>query len=192
MDQVSGRKGQSPSARRVTAISAIALGALVSVSLGIYAKAHVPTGLAPIRLWFQIPGLMKVWLTRAAAALACVQLASGLRINGHIGFPRRIPSWVPLVHRVTGTLAVLLAVPVGLDCVAAFGFHSASSRVPSSARVLSHGLIGFVLFGAFAAKVVAVQRRQRPRWLIPTLGGVLFVALILLWITSLGWPVSIY
>jgi hypothetical protein len=58
--------------------------------------------------------------------------------------------------------------------------------------VVLHGLVGFVLFGAFAAKVIAVQRHRHPSWLIPAIGLTLFLALSLLWLTSLGWPVSIY
>jgi hypothetical protein len=133
-----------------------------------------------------MPGEMKVWLTRFAAILACLQLASGARINGHIRFPPRMPRWLPAAHRASGIAALLLAIPVGFDCVAAFGFHDGATRV------LAHGLIGFILFGAFAAKVVAVQRRRRPRWLIPVLGTILFLALIGLWLTSLGWPIVSY
>ncbi len=81
---------------------------------------------------------------------------------------------------------MLLAALVAYDCVAAFGFHV------GPARVVLHGVVGFVFFGAFAAKVVSVQRNRHPSWLIPTIGVTLFLTLSLLWLTSLGWPVSIY
>jgi uncharacterized protein DUF6529 len=158
----------------------------VAFSLGLYARLHAPTGHAPLRLGFALPGEMKIWLTRAAAALACFQLASGLRIDGRVNVPRHLPHWFRYVHRATGTVAVALAVPVAFDCVAAFGFHA------TSPRIVLHGLAGLFLFGAFAAKVVAVQRRRRPTWLIPAAGAALFAALALLWLTTLGWPVSVY
>ena len=187
MDPVSAdTKSGSARARRITAVAALFLGAVVAFGLGLYARAHAPTGRAPIALWFGIPGDMKIWFTRAAAVLACFQLLSGLRIYGRIRVPHRVPGWFGLAHRCSGGLAVLLAVPVGFDCVAAFGLHI------GSARVVLHSVIGFVLFGAFAAKVVAVQRRRRPSWLIPAAGVTLFLALALLWVTSLGWPISIY
>jgi hypothetical protein len=181
-----GTRSGSDRARRVTAIAALFLGAVVAFVLGLFARAHAPTGRAPIALGFALPGEMKVWFTRAAAVLACFQLLSGLRIYGRIRIPRRVPGWFRFVHRGSGGVAVLLAVPVGYDCVAAFGFHI------GSARVVLHSAIGFVLFGAFAAKVVAVQRRRRPSWLIPAAGVTLFLALALLWVTSLGLPISIY
>ncbi len=179
-------RARNTQARRTTAVAALLLGAAVAFGLGVYATAHAETGHAPIRLGFQIPGQMKIWFTRAAASLAVLQLASGLWINGRIRLPRRPPSWFPIAHRSSGALAVLLAVPVAYDCVAAFGFHT------ESPRVVLHGTAGLVLFGAFVAKVVTVQRRRRPPWLIPAAGVTLFVALALLWLTSIGWPISVY
>jgi hypothetical protein len=187
VDPVSaGTKSRSAGARRTTAIAALSLGAVVAFGLGLFARVHAPTGRAPIALGFAIPGEMKIWFTRAAAVLACFQLLSGLRIYGRIRIPRRVPGWFGLAHRCSGGLAVLLAVPVGFDCVAAFGFHI------GSARVVLHSVIGFVLFGAIAAKVVAVQRRRGPSWLIPAAGVTLFSSLALLWVSSIGWPISIY
>jgi Family of unknown function (DUF6529) len=173
-------------ARRTTAIAALLAGVGIAFGLGVYAKAHAATGVAPIRLGFSIPGQMKVWFTRVAVILACIQLVSGLRINGRIRVPRRIPGWFRIAHRTSGGIAVLLAALVAYDCVAAFGFHA------GPARVVLHGVVGFVFFGAFAAKVVSVQRKRNPSWLIPTIGVTLFLTLSLLWLTSLGWPVSIY
>jgi Family of unknown function (DUF6529) len=173
-------------ARRTTAIVAILVGGAVAFGLGLYARLHAPTGHAPLRLGFALPGEMKIWLTRVAAVFACFQLASGLRIDGRVNVPRHLPRWFRYFHRATGTLAVALATPVAFDCVAAFGFHA------TSLRVVVHSIVGLLLFGAFAAKVVAVQRRRRPVWLVPAVGTALFLALALLWLTSLGWPVSVY
>ena len=187
MDSVAtGSRDRTVRARRVTAILALALGTAVAFGLGVYARVHGATGHAPLTLGFALPGQMKEWLTRAAIVLACFQLASGLRINGHIRVPRRIPGWLRTAHRTSGGLAILLAAPVAFDCVSAFGFQA------TSARIVVHGIAGVLLFGAFAAKVVTVRRRRRPPWLIPAAGTTLFVTLAVLWLTSIGWPVSIY
>jgi hypothetical protein len=122
-------------ARRTTAIAAVVLGAGVAFVLGVYAKSHAPTGRAPLALGFHIPGEMKIWFTRAAAALALFQLGSGLRLNGRIPFPRHLPSGFGIAHRLSGGLAVLLAAPVAYDCVAAFGFkHGLGAHHPARSR----------------------------------------------------------
>lgn len=186
MDRPSEERLRGARARRTTVIAALLAGVGIAFGLGLYAKAHAATGVAPIRLGFSIPGQMKVWFTRVAVILACIQLVSGLRINGRIRVPHRIPGWFRIAHRTSGGIAVLLAALVAYDCVAAFGFHV------GPARVVLHGVVGFVFFGAFAAKVVSVQRHRHPSWLIPAIGVTLFLTLSLLWLTSLGWPVSIY
>ncbi len=150
-----GRVRGSGEARRTTAIVSLLLGTVVAVVLGVYAHAHPVTGRAPLSLGFDLAGQMKVWFTRVAAVLALFQLASGLRINGHIRVPRRIPRWFRIAHRTSGLLAVLLAAAVAYDCVSAFGFQI------GSARLTLHGTVGLVFFGAFAAKVVAWAGRSR-------------------------------
>jgi hypothetical protein len=174
------------SERRATLIAALFAGALVSFTLGVYARTHSATGRAPVKLGFHLPGEMKIWFTRAAAMLAVVQLTSGLRIIGRIAIPRRLPRWFGVLHRASGTLAVALALPVAYDCVAAFGYQLRTTRI------VLHGAAGVVLFGAFTAKVIAVQRRHHPSWLVPAAGITLFAALAALWLTSLGWPASVY
>jgi uncharacterized protein DUF6529 len=174
------------SERRATLIAALLAGALVAFTLGVYARTHSGTGRAPLTLGFHLPGEMKIWFTRAAAMLAVVQVTSGLRIIGRIAIPRRLPRWFGVLHRASGTVAVALAVPVAYDCVAAFGYQLRTTRIAL------HGAAGIVLFGAFTAKVMAVQRRHHPGWLVPAAGITLFAALAALWLTSLGWPVSAY
>jgi succinate dehydrogenase/fumarate reductase cytochrome b subunit len=113
-------------------------------------------------------------------------VSSGLRIIGLVAIPRRIPRWFGVLHRASGALAVALAVPVAYDCVAAFGYQLRTTRIAL------HGAAGIVLFAAFTTKVIAVQRRHHPSWLVPAAGVTLVVALAALWLTSLGWPVSVY
>ena len=49
-------------------------------------------------------------------------------------------------------------------------------------------MLGCVFYGAFVAKMLSLVRGDTmPRWVLPVLGGVVFVSLIALWATSLLW-----
>ena len=50
-----------------------------------------------------------------------------------------------------------------------------------------HSLLGCVLYGAFVVKMLVLTRRDRPRWIVPVVGGVLFAAVVGLWLTSSLW-----
>jgi hypothetical protein len=63
----------------------------------------------------------------------------------------------------------------------ALGFQSATPRV------LVHSLLGCFFFGAFTTKMLLLTRRGLPRWVIPFIGGVVFSALVGLWLTSSLW-----
>ena len=44
-----------------------------------------------------------------------------------------------------------------------------------------------MFYGAFATKVVIVRSRRMPGWALPVAGGILFGALVLIWLTSSLW-----
>ena len=156
---------------------ALLSGCAVAVILGIYAKLHQPTKYALDVGGFSSPLYAKAWLTTAAAVLAVVQLITGYRITRAAA-----PAWMPVVHRWSGRVAVLLTVPVIIHCVYALGFGA------YSARVLAHSVLGCLFYGAFVAKMLSlVQRDKMPKWVLPVLGGVVFVSLIALWATSSLW-----
>ena len=54
-------------------------------------------------------------------------------------------------------------------------------------RVLVHGLFGCLFFGALTAKVLVVRTPKMPKLALPVLGGVVFTALTVLWLTSAFW-----
>ena len=86
------------------------------------------------------------------------------------------------VDRWSGRIAVLLTVPVIIHCVYALGFGT------YSARVYVHSVLGCVFYGAFVAKMLGLMRRDTmPQWVMPVLGGAVFVSLIALWATSSLW-----
>jgi hypothetical protein len=155
-------------------------GAAVAVSLGAYGAVHDPSGETITTLGFSGVLNMKVWLTTGVATLALVQLATALRLFGHLG-SGAAPGWVAPVHRASGTLAVLLSLPVAYHCLWSLGFSTYDTRT------LVHSLLGCAFYGAFAAKVLVVRLHRYPGWVLPTAGGLLFAVLIAVWYTSAIW-----
>lgn len=161
------------------AAAAVAAGAMVSVALGVYGSAHQPTGLPTWMFGFPTMIGMKVSLGVVAAGLAVVQLASALWLYGKLGRPAGRA--VGIAHRLSGTTAVLVSLPVAYHCLWSLGFQTYSTRV------MVHALLGCVFYGAFVTKVLALHTRSSPGWLLPLAGGLLFSALILVVVTSSFW-----
>jgi len=158
-------------------VVALLSGCAVAVLLGVYARLHHPSRYALDVGGFSSPLYAKAWLTTAAAVFAVVQLVTGSRI-----IRGAAPAWMPVVHRWSGRIAILLTVPVIIHCIYALGFGT------HSARVLAHSVLGCLFYGAFVAKMLSlVQRDKMPKWVLPVLGGVVFVSLIALWATSALW-----
>ncbi len=169
------------SARRALgAPAALLLGTAVALTIGVYAGVHDPA-LKPMFL-FGFSGMlqMKTWLTTGALVLVVVQVLTALWMWGRLPGAGSAPTWVSPVHRYSGAAAFTLTVPVALHCVWSLGL------VTSSTRVLVHGLVGCLFYGAYAAKMLGLRIRG-PAWLLPVLGGTVFAAFVLLWLTSALW-----
>jgi Family of unknown function (DUF6529) len=162
-------------------VVALLLGALVAVALGVYGRVHDPTGRSLVTLFFSATITLKVWLATAAAALAIFQVLSAAKFYGKLGAGYG-PRWLGRLHRASGTTAFLLTIPIAYHCLWALGF-----RIDAEPRVVIHGLAGTVFFGALSAKVLLVRSRGLPGWALPIAGGVVFTALIGLWLTSSFW-----
>jgi Family of unknown function (DUF6529) len=170
--------GQARDQFAMPIIVALLGGCAVAVVLGAYAKLHHPTGFAFDIAGFSGPLYAKAWLTTAAVVFAVVQLGTAYRMR------RPAAAWLATVHRWSGRIAILLTVPVIIHCIYALGFQSYSFRV------LVHSVLGCLFYGAFVAKMLSlslVRRDTMPRWLIPALGGAVFLSLIGLWLTSALW-----
>ena len=72
-------------------------------------------------------------------------------------------------------------VPVAIHCLYALGFET------DAARGLVHSLAGCFFYGAFVAKMLVLQRHEAPSWALPALGGAVFTALTVLWLTAAAW-----
>ena len=158
-------------------IVALLGGCAVAAVLGVYAKLHHPTGFAFDVAGFSSPLYAKAWLTTGAVAFAVVQFGTAYRM----GKPGAAP-WLTTVHRWSGRIAILLTVPVIIHCIYALGFGT------YSARVIAHSVLGCIFYGAFVTKMLCLVRRDAmPKWVLPVMGGVVFVSLIALWATSALW-----
>jgi uncharacterized protein DUF6529 len=161
------------------------IGALVALTLGLYGRLHSPTGIAVNIAGFSSPGYVKSWLATGATVLAIVQVVSALMMYGKI--PRvTAPSWIGALHRWSGRIAFLLAVPVAIHCLYALGFQNYSTRV------LLHSIFGCLFFGAFTVKMLILPKKGLPGWVLPFWGAVVFTALVLIWLTSAYWFFSTF
>jgi hypothetical protein len=157
----------------------VLVGAAVSVALGVFGRLHTPKGVSVNVAGFSGPLEVKVWLATLAATLAVVQLVSALVMYGKL--PVRSPSWIGRLHRWSGRVAFLAAIPVAMHCLYALGFQSYDTRV------VVHSLAGCLFFGAFTVKMLSLSRHGLPGWVLPTFGGIVFTALTGLWLTSSLW-----
>ncbi|MBG0825610.1 hypothetical protein HS048_33535 [Planomonospora sp. ID91781] len=156
----------------------LVVGGLVAVALGVYGRAHTPTGFAVGPAGFSGPLAMKSWLTTGAFLLAGVQVFSALVMWGRIKLD--VP-WIGALHRWSGRAAFLLTIPVAFHCLYALGAQF------DVTRVLVHSLLGCFFYGVFTAKMLALPKRGLPGWTLPLLGGLAFTALAGLWVTSSLW-----
>ncbi|MFE9139623.1 DUF6529 family protein [Streptomyces sp. NPDC007355] len=159
------------------------LGAAVAVALGVYGRTHAPSGVSVNVAGFTNPGSVKSWLATGAAALAVVQLLTAQAMWGKLPVASDLASasWPAALHRWSGRLAFLAAVPVAAHCLYALGYQGYDTRT------LTHSLAGCFFFGAFTTKMLLLRTPRLPGWALPLIGGAVFTALIVLWFTSALW-----
>lgn len=168
------------SSRLVGVVTAFAVGAAISVALGVYGRVHEPTGVAVNLAGFSSPVAVKAWLATVVFAFALFQLGSALVMYGRIPGIHP-PSWIGFAHRWSGRIAVLVSVPVAVQCLYALGFQNFGTRG------LVHSVLGCFFYGAFTAKMLLLSRRDTPGWALPVTGGLVFAAITGLWLTAGLW-----
>jgi hypothetical protein len=180
-----GRPGERPTARARYGAAVLVLlalaGAAVAVALGTYGRTHTPTGGTIETFGFPTMISMKAWFTTAAAGLALVQAGSALVMWGRAPGIRTSPAWVPGLHRWSGTVAFLAALPVAYHCLWSLGYQV------NGTRQAVHSFLGCAFFGVLTTKLLALRVDGLPRWALPVLGGVLFTSLVAVWFTSSLW-----
>jgi hypothetical protein len=175
--------GRTAPARQQPAVWLIPLGvgAVVAVALGAYGRVHAPTYQPIITFGFSAMLPMKAWLTTAALLFCVVQVGTALAMAGRFPGVRSRPGWLVPAHYWSGRTAFLLTVPVGFHCLYALGLQT------PSARVIAHGAVGCLFYGAFTTKMLLIGRRRATGWVIAVAGGVVFAAIVELWLTSSLW-----
>ncbi|MGW3288916.1 DUF6529 family protein [Streptomyces sp. NPDC001002] len=151
--------------------------AAVAIGLGAYGKVHDPAGTAFNLAGFSSTSAVKSWLATTAFFFALVQLVSAFMVYGKLPGP----SWSATLHRWSGRIAFLVAVPVAVHCLYALGYQTYEPRV------LWHSILGCFFFGAFSAKMLLLRSERLPGWLLPLVGGLVFTALTVIWLTSALW-----
>jgi hypothetical protein len=172
-------RSSAGAARRLVMV--LLVGGAVSVALGVYGKAHDPTHEQPYTWIFTSTIQLKVWFATAALALAVVQVLLGMRMYDTISIPRHAPSWLGDAHRLVGTLAFVITLPVAYQCLWALGFQSTDTRV------LVHSILGCFFYGVFTVKVLSVRVKGLPDRTLQLVGGIVFATLVGLWLTSALW-----
>ena len=178
-------------------VAAFAAGAVVALLVGVFGTVHDPTLDGTTTLGFRTVIEMKVVVSTVIGVLAVLQVVGALWMYGKLGI--RAPSWLGTAHRISGIIALVLAVFVAYHCLWALGLESGTlengDEVPT--RTVVHGVLGCAVIGAVVVKVAAVRSRRAPGWFLPVAGGLLFALLVLVVLTSAvwyvdakGWPTS--
>ena len=181
IDSVSQTATAAP--RRSSRVPLIALlcGAVVAVLLGVNDRRH-PGGTHLVKFGFDSVIEFKTVVAFAIGVLLLVQVLLALWMYGKLG-RSAAPEWVGPTHRLVGTLAFLVSLPIAYHCLWSLGFE----RHPDQARRFWHSLFGCAFYGAFTMKVLCVRSRRVPNWALPVVGGTVFALIVALWLTSALW-----
>jgi len=172
--------GTRPAAARLAGIGLAA--AAVTGALYAMGRLHTPSytfslfgqaGLAAV--------MLKSLLACVVLGLAALQVLLALWLYRKLPLAGSPPRPVRICHRVIGFALFALTVPIAVHCLLAYGVQL------TSLRVAVHSLAGCFFYGAFTAKVLLVQSRRLPGWVLPAAGGALALIVAVLWYTSALW-----
>ncbi|HEY2126692.1 MAG TPA: DUF6529 family protein [Streptosporangiaceae bacterium] len=165
---------------RLAGIGLLAVG--VTVALYVAGRLHTPNYTFSL---FGRVGLdaiaLKSMLATIALGLAGLQVLLAVWMYRKLPLAGSPPRPVRLAHRVIGFGLFALTVPIAVHCLLAYGVQL------TSLRVAVHSIAGCFFYGAFVAKVLLVQSKRLPSWVLPVAGGTLAVVVGVLWYTSSLW-----
>ena len=149
------------------------IGAATALLLGIYAGAHDPTHRDFVVTGFDGATSWKAAFTTSAFVLFVLQVGLGRWITGPS------PAWAPDFHRLVGTVAFAVTIPVAFHCIWSIGYQG------QDWRTTTHSLSGLVAYGLYVAKVISARSpADRPVWALPVTGSLLGTAMLVVWWTS--------
>jgi Family of unknown function (DUF6529) len=165
----------------------VALLAAALLSAGLYAFGTEHTPDYGISLFGQTGTetlSLKSWLATAVLAFAVVQLGLALWMYDRLPWIGVAPPRVGTIHRLVGSAAILLTIPIAYHCAFAYGVQTHIDT-----RIAVHSVAGCFLYGVFLTKVVLVRSGtwRLPGWVVPLVGGTLVTVVAVLWYTSALW-----
>lgn len=166
---------------RLALAGVLLAGCAVSVALGIYAHEHTPKPKPLFLAGFSGALQFKTWFATAALFFVLVQLLTALWMWGRLPGVGNAPGWVMPTHRWSGAIAFVVLIPVALNCLYSLGWSTYSTRT------VVHSIAGCAFYGGYTSKMLGLRVRNLPSWMLPLLGGFVFAALIVLWLTSAAW-----
>jgi hypothetical protein len=125
---------------------------------------------------------LKSWMATCVLGLAAVQVGLALWMYGRLPGAGFAPRPVNRLHRLVGTVTVLLTLPIAYHCAFAYGVQTHIDT-----RIAVHSIAGCFFYGALVAKLVVVRSRRLPGYALPLAGGILVTLVALLWYTSALW-----
>jgi hypothetical protein len=171
----------APTRSRAALAGVLLAGCAVAVALGVYGRVHDPS-LKPLFLvGFSGMLQLKTWLATLALVFVLVQLVTALWMWGRLPGAGPATPGVAILHRWSGALAFVTLTVVAVHCLWALGFAT------DSGRTLVHSVAGCAFYGAYASKMIGLRVRGLPGWTLPVLGGLVFAALVVAWLTSAIW-----
>ena len=161
--------------------AALLLGCAVAVALGVYGNQHKPVPHPLFLAGFSGALQFKTWFATIGLVLVIGQLFGAMWMWGRLPGFGPAPAWVGPAHRWSGAIAFIVLIPVALNCLYSLGFQTYTTRVAV------HSFAGCAFYGAYSAKMLGLRMRGLPGWALPVLGGLVFVAFIVVWWTSALW-----
>ncbi len=119
---------------------------------------------------------VKVVLASVILALAAYQLLLAAVAYGRLRLPFLQAGTASWTHRASGDAILVLTILVATACVSFYGFEEGGA----------HAVLGCVLLGALALKILAVRAGGRLSRLLPALGLTVFALFALTWLSSAG------
>src|SRR5262249_21758105 len=142
--------------------------AAVTVTLVVVGQVHTPDVTASIFGQTYTGAIsLKSLLATVVLGLAAVQVLLALWMYRKLPLAPKPIRAVAIAHRVNGFVLIAITLPIAVHCLIAYGVQF------TDARIAVHSLFGCFLYGAFAAKIILVQSKRLPGWVLPVTGGVL-------------------
>ncbi|MGH2726468.1 MAG: DUF6529 family protein [Actinomycetota bacterium] len=112
--------------------------------------------------------------------LAGSQVLLAARFTGAVKFGWMRPSTANRIHKMSGRVAIVLAVVVAALCIAG------PAGATSPTRVALHSIFGALVFAILALKFLLLRVLRKGEKYMPSIGSAVFLTFGAIWITSVA------